>query len=74
MNCAICRHGTTKPGYTTVVLVKDETSVIFKNVPADLCSNCGEYYLSSEITKKLFALATEAVKKGIEVEIIRFAA
>jgi hypothetical protein len=43
-------------------------------VPAGVCNNCGEYYLSEEVTERLFARAEEAVKNGTEVEIFRFAA
>ncbi len=74
MNCVICKSGETKPGYVTVTLQRGDTTIIFKNVPADVCKNCGEYYLSEDITAKLFARAEEAVRKGTEVEILKFAA
>jgi len=35
----------------TVTLQCGETTVILKQVPADLCENCGEYYLSSEVAR-----------------------
>ncbi len=74
MNCVICKHGTTKPGYVTATLQRGPTTVIFKEVPADICENCGEYYLSEEITGKLLERAEDAVKKGAEVEILKYAA
>lgn len=74
MTCVICKQGSTKPGFATVTLQRGNTTVIFKEVPADICENCGEYYLSEEITGKLLERAEEAVKKGAEVEILRFAA
>ena len=74
MKCVICKQGSTKPGHATVTLQRGNTTVIFKEVPADICENCGEYYLSEEITGKLLERAEEAVKKGAEVEILRFAA
>jgi len=43
-------------------------------VPADICENCGEYYLCESVTKHVLARAEEAVKKGTEVEIVRYAA
>ncbi len=57
-----------------VVLQRDECTVIFKNVPADICDNCGEYYLNEDVTGKIMAGAEESVKKGAEVEILKFAA
>ena len=49
-------------------------AVQFKDVPADVCENCGEYYLSEEITGRLLERAEGAVQSGTEVEIVRFAA
>jgi ribosomal protein L32 len=48
--------------------------VILKNVPAEVCQNCGEYYLSDAVTGQVLKRAETAVKNGAEVEIVRFAA
>jgi YgiT-type zinc finger domain-containing protein len=74
MNCVICKHGETFPGQTSVVLQRGETTVVIKNVPAEICDNCGEYYLSTEITGRVLALAENAFTQGAEIEILRFAA
>ena len=74
MNCVICKHSETEAGFTTVVLTRGGSTIIIKNVPAEICKNCGEYYLSSEMTKNIFKIANEAVKKGAEIEIIKYAA
>jgi YgiT-type zinc finger domain-containing protein len=74
MKCAICRQGETISGLVTVHLQRGETTVIFKQVPADTCENCGEYYLSQTVTDQLLARAENAVKSGAELEILRFAA
>jgi YgiT-type zinc finger domain-containing protein len=70
----MCKHGDTHPGEVTVTLQRGEATVIVKGVPGDVCENCGEFYLSEEITGRVLALAEDAVKKGAGVEIIRFAA
>ncbi len=74
MKCTICRHGETKAGTVTVTLQRGETIVVVKDVPADICENCGEYYLSESVTKRSLAMAEDAASRGAEVEIIRFAA
>jgi len=74
MKCVICKNGDTVPGAATVILNRGETAVILKNVPADICENCGEYYLTQEVTRKVLAKAEDAVRKGVEVEIRRYAA
>ena len=74
MNCLFCKHGDTAPGQVTVTLQRGETTVIRKNVPAEVCQNCGEYYLSDSVTDQVLKKAEGAVKKWAEVEIVRFAA
>lgn len=74
MKCVICKQGETQPGMTTVTLTRGEVTLVIKNVPADICDNCGEYYLCDEISRKVMALAEDAVKHNQEVEVIQFAA
>ena len=74
MKCVLCKHGQTKPGKVTVPLQRGETMVIIKDVPADVCENCEEYYLSESISEQILRMAEEAVRKGVEVEILHFAA
>jgi YgiT-type zinc finger domain-containing protein len=74
MSCVICRNGRTHNGHVTVTVQRGETTVILKRVPADVCDNCGEYYLSSEVAAQVLERAESAVKSGAEVEILRFAA
>ena len=74
MKCLLCKQGETQPGRVTVTLQRGETTVIIKDVPADVCENCGEYYLSDKVTEQLLIKGEEAVKNGAEVEIFRYAA
>jgi YgiT-type zinc finger domain-containing protein len=74
MKCVICKTGEVTDGRATVTLQRGETTVVIKNVPAQVCDQCGEYYLSQEMTGKVMAMAEEAVSKGAEVEILRWAA
>jgi YgiT-type zinc finger domain-containing protein len=74
MKCVICKHGVTTPGLTTVTLNRDDAIVVFEAVPADICQNCGEYYLSDDITGILLNRAEMAISSGSEVEIQRYAA
>ncbi|MBD2449478.1 type II toxin-antitoxin system MqsA family antitoxin [Nostoc sp. FACHB-152] len=74
MQCVICKHGETQPGLVTVTLERDDTIVILKGVPAEVCNNCGEYYLSAAVTEQVLQRAEEAVNKGAEVEILRYVA
>lgn len=72
MKCVICKQGETHPGLTTVTLQRDDRTLVIKGVPAEICENCGEYYLSAEISKRLYKQAEESLQHGAEVEIGRF--
>lgn len=74
VKCIICRNNKTAPGRVTVTLQRGSCTVIVKSVPADVCRNCGEYYLSDEVAADLLARAERAVQSGAEVEILRYAA
>jgi len=72
--CSLCRNGTTKAGYVTVTVERGGTTVVLRDVPAAVCENCGEYYLSKDVTERVLAQGEKAVAAGAEVEIIRYAA
>ncbi len=74
MKCVICKHGETLPGIVTVTLTRDEAVFVCKGVPADVCQNCGEYYLSDEMTEVVLSRAERSIANGSEVEIQRYAA
>lgn len=64
MKCAICRNGETFDGRITVLLERGETTLVFKDVPAQVCENCGEEYLSSHTNNDLIKKANESRNKG----------
>jgi len=74
MKCVICKTGEIHPGCAIVTLNRDGATVIIKSVPADVCDNCGEYYLSEEMTAGVLSLAEDATRKGAEIEVLRWAA
>jgi YgiT-type zinc finger domain-containing protein len=74
MKCVICKQGETGPGIATATLRRGECILIIKDVPAEVCDNCIEYYLSEATTEKLLQRAEVAIQSGAEVEILHFAA
>lgn len=74
MNCVICKQGQTNNGLTTVTLERGSTTVVIKDVPAQVCENCGEYYLSQDVTEAVEKLAEKAFRLGVEIEVLRYAA
>lgn len=63
-NCYFCK-GKTKIKNVDVDFRWGDKLVVVKNVPVEVCSQCGERYYSSEISKKL----DELVKKQREAKI-----
>ena len=82
MKCVICRNGETQPGKTTVTLERERLTLVFKGVPAEVCENCGEAYVSAEISRQLLAAGVSSKpgfgvvgwKAGVQVEVREFAA
>ena len=54
---------------TTVTLSRGSTTVVFKGVPAQICENCGEEYVDENITARLLAIAEEAARSGVQVDV-----
>ena len=74
MKCIICKNGETEPGTTTLLLERDNTTIVIKQVPAEVCQNCGEGYVDEEITERLLQMAEDAIKSGAQVDIRQFIA
>jgi YgiT-type zinc finger domain-containing protein len=72
MKCVICKHGETKPGQTTVTLQRGNATLVVKNVPARVCSNCGEAYVDDRVTRALLDTAQQALTAGVQVEVREF--
>ncbi len=69
MKCVICKHGETQRGHTVVTLERDGTLLVFRKVPAWVCTNCGEAYVSEEVTEQLLEAAEEAVRNRVQVDV-----
>jgi len=74
MKCVICQYGETEPGTTTVTLTREGTTVVIRDVPAQICSICGEEYVDAVTGKQLSQIAEKAVSEGVEVDVRRYRA
>jgi YgiT-type zinc finger domain-containing protein len=73
MHCVICRHGETRPGTTTVTFTRGHSTVVIRGVPADVCENCGEAYVSADVARRLLELADQIRAAGAEVAVSDYA-
>ena len=69
MKCVLCQNGE-----TLFTISRDRVAVVVKNVPAQVCQNCGEAYVDDVIASRIFIQTEEFVKSDNEVEILHFAA
>ena len=69
MTCTTCKNGQTHKGTATVTLERNESVIVFKSVPADVCDNCGEYYLDEKTSLRLYTQADDAVKSGAVFDV-----
>jgi YgiT-type zinc finger domain-containing protein len=74
MKCVTCQYGETEPGTATVTLTRDETTIVIRDVPAQICRTCGEEYVDAATGKRLAQIAETAVIEGIQGDVRRYKA
>lgn len=74
MKCPICKHGSTHKGHASITLERDGATLLFKDVPADICDNCGEIYHDEEVPRSLLEQAEQTSARGVELDVRRYAA
>lgn len=74
MKCVICKHAETVAGATTVTLECNGFTSVVKNVPAQVCPNCGEAYVDEKVTDNLLKSAEQMAKSGALVDIREYMA
>ena len=58
MKCLMCKQAEPRNSLTTVILKRGELTLVLKNIPALVCPDCGETYVTEDIAMQLLA-ATE---------------
>ena len=74
MTCPICKHGKMDKGTTTLIFETDNSTIVIKDVPANVCDNCQEAFISEEISKELLVMAHKEEEEGMEIEVLHYAA
>lgn len=71
MMCFMCK-GQLEDGFTTFMTDLGTCIVIIKNVPAKICSQCGEASFSDEVAKKIEKIINNLRNSISEVAITDF--
>ena len=74
MTCVICKHGKTKLGTTRIAVERGQTVLVVRGVPAQVCDNCGEAYLSADAVDRLQEMLAVAAQGGVQVEVREYIA
>jgi YgiT-type zinc finger domain-containing protein len=69
--CYFCR-GKLSPGLATLPFVVGSSVVIIKQVPAEVCTQCSEAIMDSEVAGVVDTLLKQAQQSGFEVAIATF--
>jgi YgiT-type zinc finger domain-containing protein len=69
MICLICRQAETVDGVTSVRFERGEMRLVVNNVPAQVCSSCGEAYVEEDVAVWLLrdaeAMSTAGEMDGV---------
>jgi len=55
-------------------LTREQLTLVVKDVPAQVCENCGEEYIDADITARLIQTAEEAAQSGVQVDVREYMA
>ncbi len=72
MKCVICKSDETRPGITTVTLEQEGFTFVMKEVPAEICINCGEDYMDDKVAHEIMILADKMAQSGVQVDVRRY--
>lgn len=72
MDCIICRRAETRPNTTQITLERGNVSLVFTDVPARVCPNCGESYVDEPVATVLLQSAEAMVEAGVVTRTQRY--
>lgn len=71
MNCILCEGDLIKGNINHIVDL-DGHIIIIKGVPANVCKQCGEYFLKNDIALKVEKIVEEAKKNKAEIFVLNY--
>lgn len=71
MNCVMCK-GRLIDGKVNHIVDINSHIIIIKNVPANICTQCGEYYIDNKTALMIEELIDKVLISNTEVMIINY--
>lgn len=66
MDCIACGFGQTVAATRPKAVDRDGRVAVIRDVPVEVCDNCGEVYLSAETAKQLDALFRRLLQDPVD--------
>lgn len=72
MKCVVCKSGETQPGTTTITLERHGFTLVMEEVPAEICTNCGEDYVEDTVAEEIMTIGEKMSNTRSKIEVIRY--
>lgn len=69
--CTFCQ-GTTHNGKSTFTVDLDNCIVVIRNVPSQICKQCGETYYTTEVMQQLYQIAQSVRHTISEIVVVDY--
>ncbi|MCI1945632.1 type II toxin-antitoxin system MqsA family antitoxin [Clostridium luticellarii] len=71
MNCILCKSRLARGKVNHIVDLNGHI-IIIKDVPANVCKQCGEYFIENDVALKLEKIIEEVVKNKAEIFVVNY--
>jgi len=72
VKCVVCKQTDTRRGVATITLQRGGARFVVKDVPAQVCPNCGEEYIDAKATAEVLRSTQNLARAGAQGDIRRF--
>jgi len=71
MTCPVC-GGTVEKGLTNLPVELESGILYIKQVPANICSQCGETFIPDDVAEQIEKIVARAKAENVEIEVINY--
>lgn len=71
MKCLVCKNDRTEAGTTVMPIERGAKIMLITDIPAQVCTNCGEPYLSEATAREVEQVAQEMLEGTISLVTAR---
>jgi YgiT-type zinc finger domain-containing protein len=71
MDCILCKYNLV-PRKVNHIVDLDGHIIIIKEVPANVCKQCGEYFIDTDIALKLEKIIEDVMKNKAEIFVVNY--